>query len=136
MTPNVKSELERLLQAGEKTRGQVESPVAWEAEVQQLIDIYLGPKTAPPPNAHSDEYYNFIFARSHDARLAILGNILRFATPGDKKNLAGSIEAAETNSSVDEPSKGHGLDATQLVVAVIGALGVIGAAVIAAWFAK
>jgi hypothetical protein len=135
MQSNLRSELERLLEEGTKI-GEVEkSPEAWEVHGRQMIDNYLGPKLDPPTNAHSQEYYDFIFANSHSAKLAILRAILRLEP---KKTNTINKEKDQRKDEEEKKDKvtTRVLDKTQIIVAIIGAIGVIAAAVVAAWFSK
>ncbi len=131
----IRSELERLLQEGVQM-GEVEkSPEAWEVQVRQLIDKYLGPKLDTPTNAHSQGYYDFIFAKSHSAKIAILRTVLLFDPQTKTQKTTHDVKQSKGNSE-HQIKATRALDKTQITVAIIGAIGVIAAAIIAAWFAK
>ena len=136
MQTKLRNELERLLEEGDKI-GQVEkSPEAWEIQVRQLIYNYLGPKLDPPTNARAQEYYDCIFAKSHSAKIGILRNVLLLRPPNRiQKPANGNAQRKDKNDHKDETTS-RTLDKTQIIVAIIGTIGVISAALITAWFAN
>jgi len=116
------------------------SPEAWEVQVRQLIDKYLGPKLDPPTNAHSDGYYDFMFATSHSAKIAVLRTVLLFDPPEKVPTTAPNTtdNAKQGKGSTERRIKdtSSAVDRTQVFVAIIGTIGVIAAALIATLFAK
>jgi hypothetical protein len=81
-TIKVREQLERLLGEGEGASGNTEAEGAWAAETKRLVDAFLGPQRLPP-NAHSEGYYEFTFAKSHAERVAILRAILLSSSARD-----------------------------------------------------
>lgn len=138
MQSKLQAELKRLLQQGEQMGEIEQSPEDWESQTRLLIDQYLGSKLEPPTNAHSEGYYEFSFARSHRAKLAVLRTILLF-DPRHAVNPNNSDSKQPLEQSVPVPAKNNipqTPSVIQIIVAIIGAIGVIAAAVISVWFKK
>jgi len=77
---DVLTRLHQLLDAGRTLKGDDRRNTAkWRAETLRLIDALLGPS---PINIHSEGYYEFQSAESHEEKVAILNAILISYTGG------------------------------------------------------
>jgi hypothetical protein len=84
------NELEKLLKEGAEIGSELTSQRTWAAMTKRLIDSLLGPS---PINIHSEAFYEFDFAKSHEEKLAILKAIVYSVLAADNLAISNRLES-------------------------------------------